>query len=96
MLRSDDRRLCGALPGQDPLHDGVADLLSALRADGVKLAALSNKADELTQRIIGALIGSGTFDLVIGAQPGLPLKPNPTAALLISTLSVSRRARSAA
>ena len=66
------------------LYDGVALLVSALRADAVKLAVLSNKADELTQRIVDALIGSSSFDVVRGAQLGIPLKPDPAAALLIS------------
>ena len=67
------------------LYDGVAQLVSALRTDAVKLAVLSNKADELTRRIVDALIGFGSFDVVTGAQPGIPLKPDPTAALLVST-----------
>ena len=44
------------------LYDGIAELVGALRADGVRLAVLSNKADELTQRIVGALFAAGTFD----------------------------------
>jgi phosphoglycolate phosphatase len=67
-----------------PLYDGVAALVAALRADAVKLAVLSNKADELTQRIVDALIGSDSFAVIMGAQPGIPLKPDPTAAVLIS------------
>ena len=65
------------------LYDGVADLVSGLRADGVKLAVLSNKADDLTRRIVGALFDPGAFDVVMGAQQGLPFKPDPAAALLV-------------
>jgi phosphoglycolate phosphatase len=65
------------------LFDGVADLVSGLRADGVKLAVLSNKADDLTRRIVGALFDPGTFDVVMGAQQSMPLKPDPAAALLV-------------
>ena len=65
------------------LYDGVADLVGRLRAGGVKLAVLSNKADDLTRRIVGALFDPGTFDVVTGAQRGLPLKPDPAAALLV-------------
>ena len=67
------------------LYDGVTQLLSALRADAVKLAVFSNKADELTQRIADALIGSKNLDVIIGAQPGIPLKPDSAAALLVSS-----------
>jgi phosphoglycolate phosphatase len=66
-------------------YDGVAELVGGLRAAGVKQAVLSNKSDALTRRIVESLFGLGGFDLVMGAQPDLPLKPDPTAALLIST-----------
>jgi phosphoglycolate phosphatase len=65
-------------------YDDVAELVSGLRAAGAKLAVLSNKSDELTRRIVADLFGPGDFDAVMGAQPGLPLKPDPTVALLIS------------
>ena len=66
------------------LYDGVAPLLAALRADAISLAVLSNKADELTQRIVGSLIGLEAFEVVMGARPGMPLKPDPTGALLVA------------
>jgi phosphoglycolate phosphatase len=65
-------------------YDGVAELVGGLRAAGVKLAVFSNKSDELTRRIVASLFGPGDFDVVMGAQSGMPLKPDPTAALLIS------------
>jgi phosphoglycolate phosphatase len=65
------------------LYDGIAELVSRLRADGVRLAVFSNKADELTQRVVDGLIEPGTFDVVMGAQPGVPLKPDPAGALLV-------------
>jgi len=58
---------------ENHLYDGVAELVNGLRAGGVKLAVLSNKADELTRRIVESLLGPGAFDVVLGAQPGLPL-----------------------
>ena len=45
---------------------------------------LSNKADELTRRIVGALFAADTFEVVVGARPGVPLKPDPAAALLVA------------
>jgi len=65
-------------------YDGVAELGDGLRAAGVKLAVLSNKSHELTSRIVESLFGCGYFEVVMGAQPGVPLKPDPTAAVLIS------------
>jgi phosphoglycolate phosphatase len=66
------------------LYDGIAEALSALRADGVRLAVNSNKPDEPTRRIVEALIAPGTFEAVVGARPDVPLKPDPAAALQIS------------
>ena len=65
-------------------YDGVAELVSGLRAAGVRLAVLSNKSDELTRRIVESLFDPGDFEVVMGAQPGRPLKPDPAVALLIS------------
>ncbi len=65
-------------------YDGVAESVRGLRAAGVKLAVLSNKSDELTRRIVESLFHRGDFDVVMGARPEMPLKPDPTAALAIS------------
>jgi phosphoglycolate phosphatase len=59
----------------------VPELLAALRARGLKLAVLSNKADEPTRRIVAALFADGAFDEVAGARPDVPLKPDPAGAL---------------
>jgi phosphoglycolate phosphatase len=64
----------------------VPELLDELRARGLRLAVLSNKADELTARIVAALFAPGVFDAVLGARPGLPLKPDPASALLVARL----------
>ncbi|MCX6364018.1 MAG: HAD family hydrolase [Actinobacteria bacterium] len=65
-------------------YDGAAELVSGLRAAGVKLAVFSNKSHDLTGQIVESLFGPGDFDLVMGAKPSVPLKPDPTVALLIS------------
>lgn len=64
------------------LYDGVGELLYALRVAQVPMAVCSNKADELTRRIVLGLVAPGTFAAVTGARPGLPLKPDPASALL--------------
>lgn len=66
------------------VYDGVTELVSRLRLAGAKLAVFSNKSDELTRRIVERLFGCGDFDVVVGAQPGLHLKPDPAVALLIA------------
>lgn len=66
------------------LYDGIAELIKTLREKNIKLAVLSNKADELTKQIIGKLLNSSDFEIILGAKPGLPSKPDTTDALLIS------------
>ncbi len=66
------------------LYPGVEELLRGLRAAGVKLGVLSNKADDLSRRIVDALVAPGTFAVVLGARPGVPLKPDPEGALRVS------------
>jgi phosphoglycolate phosphatase len=66
------------------LYDGVAETVSRLRADGVRLAVLSNKPHELTKRIVSGLLGCSDFEQVLGARPDTPAKPDPTAALLLA------------
>ena len=63
------------------LYAGVPELLVALRVRGLKLAVLSNKADEPTRLIVAALFADGAFGAVAGARPDVPLKPDPAGAL---------------
>ena len=71
----------------DPLHlvepyPGILALLETLRSRGVKTAVLSNKPDDMTQAIASQLF-AGLFDRVQGPKPGIPKKPDPTAALAL-------------
>ncbi|MFA4965369.1 MAG: HAD-IA family hydrolase [Thermoleophilia bacterium] len=66
------------------LYPGIAELVRELRAGGVKLAVFSNKADALTRHMVDALFEAGSFEVVVGAQTGVPLKPDPTVALRIA------------
>jgi phosphoglycolate phosphatase len=65
-------------------YDDVGELVRRLRADDVRLAVFSNKADELTQRIVTHLLAEGAFEVVAGARPDQPLKPDPAVALAIA------------
>ncbi|MBX9444511.1 HAD family hydrolase [Dickeya chrysanthemi] len=65
------------------LHDtvcyaGVKELVVTLKAQGVRLAVLTNKDDALSNRILQALFPPDTFELVYGARPDRPLKPDTT------------------
>lgn len=65
-------------------YDGVAALLDALTARGLKRAILSNKPHEFTQRCVTELLPNQSFDVVLGQRDGVPLKPDPTGALEIA------------
>lgn len=70
---------------KDPLYlttvfEGIDGLLSELRARGVKLAVLSNKPDSTVKSIVKDFFGDA-FDVALGGRDGVPLKPDPTAAL---------------
>ncbi|MDI6845885.1 MAG: HAD family hydrolase [Candidatus Saccharicenans sp.] len=54
----------------------IPEVLMALKKAGVKMAVLSNKSHEFTTRMTSELLPV-EFDLILGAQPGLPVKPDP-------------------
>ena len=63
---------------------GMGEMLTNLAARGLKLAVLSNKDDHFTRQIIAHYFPAGTFAAVAGSKPGIPRKPDPTAALDIA------------
>ncbi|MEE4270418.1 MAG: HAD family hydrolase [Thermoanaerobaculales bacterium] len=63
---------------------GIPEVLSELRSRKVLTAVLSNKPDGPSREIVDALLGFHPFDIVRGARPDVPLKPDPTAALEIA------------
>ncbi|GHU87398.1 phosphoglycolate phosphatase [Bacteroidia bacterium] len=66
------------------LYDGIPELLDTLAKRNLKLAVLSNKADELTQKIGSDLLNKWRFDIILGANERFPRKPDPESALYIS------------
>jgi phosphoglycolate phosphatase len=66
------------------LYDGIRILLTRLQKKGLRMAVFSNKREDLTRHITKALVDSEFFDIVIGARPELPKKPDPSGAFLIS------------
>jgi phosphoglycolate phosphatase len=62
-------------------YPGIPEVLARLEAEGVKLAVLSNKPDGATRRLVAALLPQVPFGAVYGERPGVPRKPDPTAAL---------------
>lgn len=65
-------------------YPGIPELLDALTARGLKMAVLSNKSQEMTQKAVEGLLPAWRFDAVIGERPSIPRKPDPSSALEIA------------
>ncbi len=59
-------------------YDGIPELLSDLRASGIRLCVLSNKPHEISGEIVRHYFGEETFDTVLGKSPDFPVKPDPS------------------
>ncbi len=66
------------------LYDGVADLLDTLSDKSVKLSILTNKPYEIAIKFLDSILSHWEFDIVVGQKEGLPKKPDPTGAFLVS------------
>ena len=66
------------------MFKGIPDLLDELTARNIKLAVFSNKADELTKKVVQAVMPKWNFAVVAGLKVEALKKPNPTVALEIS------------
>lgn len=64
-------------------YPGLQELLSGLRAQGIRLGVLSNKPDNMTRAIAAALY-PGLIQAVHGQRAGVPTKPDPTAVLALA------------
>lgn len=65
-------------------YRGILHLLDTLRAQGRKIAVLSNKPDRQAVRVVEEIFGCGVFDWIQGQREDVPRKPDPTAALMIA------------
>ncbi len=66
------------------LYPGISELLTTLQAKNIKIAVFSNKANELTQKVVKVILANWKLEMVIGAGGDIPRKPDPKGALLIS------------
>jgi phosphoglycolate phosphatase len=65
-------------------YEGIPELLQALTVRGIKMAVLSNKPNDPTKAMVSKLLPHWRFDIVLGARPCVPKKPDPAAALEIA------------
>jgi phosphoglycolate phosphatase len=66
-----------------PYH-GIADMLNELDSKDIKYAVLSNKADEITRKMVLTLFPERNFEFIVGVTNEVDKKPNPQGALKIS------------
>jgi phosphoglycolate phosphatase len=72
--------------------DGIPELLDALVERRIPLAVLSNKRNDFTGECVRTFLGKWPFEVVRGEVEGVPLKPDPTAALaVVAYLNVDPR-----
>ncbi len=65
-------------------YEGIPELLEALTVRAIKMAVLSNKPDDSAKLMVSRLLPHWQFELVLGARPSVPRKPDPAAALEIA------------
>jgi len=73
------------------IFDGLKEVLDAIKAEGIKLAVVSNKPDFAAKAVVAAMYGEGYFEEVEGQKKGGVLKPDPTEVLgVMARMGVSR------
>ena len=66
------------------LYPHVKETLATLKAQGAKLAVLSNKPDADTKNVISHFFPDVPFSVVRGQVEGVPVKPDKAGALLVA------------
>ena len=61
-------------------YDGIIEVLDNLKANGIKLAVVSNKPHDFAIEIVKKYFGD-RFDVIFGHRNGFPTKPNPVSVL---------------
>jgi len=67
-------------------YGGVPELLDALTERKIGLAILSNKPHDSTLRVTKKFLSQWPWQAIFGARDGVPIKPDPAAALEISQI----------
>lgn len=58
-------------------YDGLNELITTLKKNGIKLAVVTNKAQAMAEMVVEKLFGNA-FDYILGLREGIPAKPDPT------------------
>lgn len=69
-------------------YDGLDTLVARLKEKGYKLAVVTNKAQEMAEKVVSKVFGNA-FDYILGLRPDIPAKPDPTGVFMaMETLNV--------
>lgn len=72
-------------------YEGIVEMLTELKQRKMKLAVLSNKPHEQTQKVVKTFFDDDVFLRVQGPQEGVPRKPDPTGLLkLLEYLQIDK------
>lgn len=58
-------------------YEGIPEMLSELKSQGIRLGVLSNKPHRQTVKVVQEIFGEGMFDCVQGQQEQIARKPDP-------------------
>ncbi len=71
-------------------YDGINELRTKLKKNGIKAAVVTNKSQAMTELVIKKVFGDRAFDSVVGKREENPAKPDPKAAFIaMSELEVN-------
>ena len=65
-------------------YPGIPGLLNALTNLGIRMAILSNMAQNSLEAMVSKLLSTWRFEVILGASPFIPNKPDPKGALQIA------------
>ena len=65
-------------------YTGIPELLRELKNRGIRTAVFTNKPDPVAQKVIRHFFQDFPFEIVRGAIPSQPIKPDPSGALAIA------------
>ncbi|MBR2180916.1 MAG: HAD family hydrolase [Oscillospiraceae bacterium] len=64
-------------------YDGIMEVLTELKALGIKTAILSNKPHSTAQKVSDIMFGDKLIDICRGETPEVPIKPDPKGLFLL-------------
>lgn len=65
-------------------YDGILELLEGLKAQGIKIAVLSNKPHGAAVEVVHKIFGRDMFHKIQGQTSEIPRKPSPIGALAVA------------